>query len=157
MKIDESTCYAGFWVRVVAAVIDTILLMILTTPLLYLIYGSASWESEQFFLGFWDVLIGYVLPAVLVMLFWIYKSATPGKMLFKIVVCDGATGRPLSVAQSLIRYAGYVFATIPFGIGIIWVAFSERKRGWHDMMSGSVVVYREPQSILDEFEPEEVA
>lgn len=35
--------YAGFWVRVGASLIDTILLALVTTPLLVAIYGWAAW------------------------------------------------------------------------------------------------------------------
>jgi uncharacterized RDD family membrane protein YckC len=33
-----------------------------------------------------------------------------------------------------------IVASIPFDIGFIWVAFDARKRGWHDMIGGTVVI-----------------
>ncbi|MEM6985802.1 MAG: RDD family protein, partial [Pseudomonadota bacterium] len=116
-----------------------------------LIYGVAYWDSMQMIQGTWDVVFGYIVPAVVVIVFWLYKSATPGKMVFNIIVCDAKTGHPLNLSQSLVRYIGYFFAAIPLGIGILWVAFDKRKQGWHDKLAGTVVVYHEPQSILDEY------
>ncbi|MEM9602550.1 MAG: RDD family protein [Pseudomonadota bacterium] len=147
----EAPSYAGFWVRVGAAIVDSLILLVLTGPLLHLIYGAAYWEGEQLVHGFWDVVIGYVLPALAVIAFWLVKSATPGKMVFRLIVCDAKSGLPLSPTQGVVRYLGYFFAMIPFGIGILWVAFDKRKQGWHDKLAGTVVVRRPPTSILDAY------
>ncbi len=73
--------YAGFWVRVVATLIDTVLLVVITFPLLISIYGWAYFdESTGFIAGSMDFLISWVFPAIAVILFWIYKQAIPGKM-----------------------------------------------------------------------------
>jgi uncharacterized RDD family membrane protein YckC len=50
-----------------------------------------------------DFLINYVLPFVATILFWLYKSATPGKMVLNIKVVDVDTGEKLSVGQSIGR------------------------------------------------------
>ena len=74
------------------------------------------------------------------MLFWHYKSATPGKMVISAVVVDATTfGRP-SLPQLIGRYVGYYVSAIPLMIGIIWVAFDKRKQGWHDKMANTVVI-----------------
>jgi uncharacterized RDD family membrane protein YckC len=41
-------------------------------------------------------------------LFWLYKSATPGKMVLNIKVVDVDTGEKLSVGQSIGRYFAYI-------------------------------------------------
>ena len=76
--------YAGFWIRTGAALIDTILILLIIMPALTLIYGTGYWTGESFFMGFWDLVFNYILPAVAVILFWVYKSATPGKMILKM-------------------------------------------------------------------------
>ena len=81
----EELDYAGFWVRTGAALIDSILMLIIVMPALTLIYGSEYWVGESSFLmGFWDLVFNYLLPTVAIILFWIYKSATPGKMALKL-------------------------------------------------------------------------
>ena len=72
--------------------------------------------------------------------FWIYRSATPGKMILGIKIVDMKTGNPPSPSQSITRYLGYYVSMIPLMLGIIWVAFDEKKQGWHDKLAGTVVV-----------------
>ena len=74
------------------------------------------------------------------MLFWIYKSATPGKMITKLVIVDAKTGGKPTTGQFLLRYLGYYVSTVPLGLGLIWVAFDQRKQGWHDKIAGTLVV-----------------
>ena len=132
--------YAGFWIRTGAAIIDTILMLIIILPILTAIYGTNYWVSESFIQGFWDVLFNYILPAIIVIIFWVYKSATPGKMATKLTIVDAKTGCKPSTGQFIGRYLGYFVSTIPFFLGIIWVAFDRRKQGWHDKLAGTVVI-----------------
>jgi len=132
--------YAGFWIRTVAALIDTIFIVIVVLPLLSIIYGTGYWDSESPVQGFWDVLFNYLFPAIVVIVFWVYKSATPGKILTKLTIVDAKTGGKPSTGQFIGRYLGYFVSTIPFFLGIIWVAFDRRKQGWHDKLAGTVVI-----------------
>ncbi|SFD89707.1 RDD family protein [Paracidovorax konjaci] len=132
--------YVGFWARVGATLIDTVLLLVVTVPLLLAIYGRAYFESERLLMGPADFLISWVLPAVAVVLFWISRQATPGKMAIGARVVDAATGRPLTPRQSVGRYLGYFVSSVPLGLGLLWVAFDGRKQGWHDKLAGTVVV-----------------
>jgi RDD family len=59
--------YAGFWIRTGAALIDSILILIITVPILTVIYGTDYWAGESIFLGFWDALLNYILPASLLL------------------------------------------------------------------------------------------
>lgn len=133
--------YVGFWMRVLASLIDTVLTMVCTAPLLVAIYGWAYFDSEASTIqGLADVLISWVAPAVAVIAFWVLKQATPGKMAIAAKVVDAKTGGKLSVGQSIGRYAGYFVSTIPLGLGLLWVAFDPKKQGWHDKLAGTVVV-----------------
>ncbi|MGB5706749.1 MAG: RDD family protein [Arenicellales bacterium] len=132
--------YAGFWIRTGAAIIDTILIVIVMLPLLTVGYGTGYWDSESLLHGFWDVLFNYLFPAIVVILFWTYKSATPGKILTKLTIVDAKTGAKPSTGQFIGRYLGYYISTIPFFLGLIWVAFDRRKQGWHDKLAGTVVI-----------------
>lgn len=68
--------YAGFWTRTGAALIDGILLLLITLPLLISIYGWEYLETEDLVLGPADFLISWVLPAFATVLFWLggFKS-----------------------------------------------------------------------------------
>lgn len=132
--------YAGFWIRVGASFIDGLLFAIFTLPITMIVYGDTLWESESMILGPADFLINYVLPAVVVVLFWLYKSATPGKMVLKLKIVDASTGNVLSVGQAIGRYLAYFLAAIPFLLGMIWVGFDKKKQGWHDKLANTVVI-----------------
>lgn len=84
--------YAGFWIRAGASLIDTILILMIILPMLAVIYGPDYWVGESIYFGFWDVMLNYILPAIAVIVFWIYKSATPGKMATKLMIVDAETG-----------------------------------------------------------------
>lgn len=134
--------YAGFWSRTGAALIDGILLLLITMPILISIYGWEYLEAEDLVMGPADFLISWVLPALATVLFWLYKNATPGKMAIKAQVVDAQTGHSISVGQAMLRYLGYFLSILPLGLGIFWVAFDSRKQGWHDKIAGTVVVKR---------------
>jgi uncharacterized RDD family membrane protein YckC len=138
----EELEYVGFWARVGASLIDTVLVLLLIVPLYSAFVGSpldleppsGSAEATA------NILISYVGPAVAVILFWIARQATPGKMAIHARIVDARTGQPLSVRQALVRYVGYFVSTVPLCLGLLWVAFDTRKQGWHDKMAGTVVV-----------------
>lgn len=136
--------YAGFWIRTGASLVDTILIMIVTLPLLTLIYGEAYWLGGSPILGIWDLLISYVFPMIAVLMFWHYRSATPGKTAFRLVIMDESTGGKPSTGQFVGRYFGYILSVIPLFLGVIWVGVDSRKQGWHDKLAGTVVL-RQPK------------
>ena len=132
--------YAGFWIRVWAAVIDSVIVALIIYPILTVIYGWAYWSSDKFIQGPIDVLFSWILPACAIIILWVTKQATPGKMAIGARVVDAQTGGKLSSSQSIVRYFGYYLSTIPLGIGLLWVAFDPRKQGWHDKVAGTVVI-----------------
>jgi uncharacterized RDD family membrane protein YckC len=133
--------YVGFWARVGAAIIDTILAMVIVAPLLTYFYGAEYWiRTASLIAGPADLLLNWILPAIAVILFWIYRQATPGKMAIGAKIVDEKTlGKP-STGQLVIRYLGYYVSIIPLMLGILWVGFDARKQGWHDKLAGTLVV-----------------
>ena len=134
--------YVGFWPRVGATILDSIIILIISIPTLIAIYGGGYFTdpTRSFIAGPADFLISYVFPAVAVVLFWMYKQATPGKMAVAARVVDAETGNALTVGQAIGRYLAYFVSTIPLGLGLIWVAFDPKKQGWHDKLAGTVVI-----------------
>jgi uncharacterized RDD family membrane protein YckC len=132
--------YVGFWARVAAALIDSVLLLAIIAPLLYWIYGPQYFADAGGVGGLVDVLLNWVLPAIAVIVFWIYRQATPGKMVIGARIVDARSGGRPSAGQLIGRYLGYYVSMIPLCAGLIWVAFDARKQGWHDKLAGTVVV-----------------
>ena len=132
--------YAGFWIRLWASVIDSVLVSILILPVLTAVYGPQYWSTGGFIKGPVDFLLSWVAPAVVVVLFWLTRQATPGKMAIGARIVDAKTGGKPSTGQLIARYLGYFVATLPFLLGFFWVAFDSRKQGWHDKLAGTVVI-----------------
>jgi uncharacterized RDD family membrane protein YckC len=132
--------YVGFWPRVGAAIIDSLLIAVICYPLLTYIYGTGYWTGASLVRGPADFLINWLFPAAAVVLFWVYRQATPGKMAISARIVDAKTGEPASTRQLIGRYLGYYVSIIPLCLGLIWVAFDPRKQGWHDKLAGTVVV-----------------
>jgi uncharacterized RDD family membrane protein YckC len=132
--------YVGFWARVGAALIDSALLLMLVVPLIYWMYGPEYFAEPDTFRGVGDLVINWVLPAVAVIAFWIYRQATPGKIVIGARIVDARTGEPPSTGQLIGRYLGYYVSMLPLFLGLLWVAFDARKQGWHDKLAGTVVV-----------------
>lgn len=134
--------YAGFWIRVWASLIDTVLLMLIITPIIGALYGWTDTIDLQLDSEFQPVrfAVTYLLPAVAVLVFWRYRSATPGKMVIGARIVDATTGEAPSIGQLIGRYLGYYVSAIPLCLGLVWVAFDRRKQGWHDKLANTVVI-----------------
>jgi uncharacterized RDD family membrane protein YckC len=132
--------YVGFWPRTWAALIDAALISVILVPILTALYGPAYFVSNPFSGNSTDLFMSLTLPSLAVIAFWTARSATPGKMAISAMIMDERTGGPPSLGQLVGRYLGYLLSVIPFGLGLIWVAFDKKKQGWHDKMSGTIVV-----------------
>ena len=140
MDLSGELEYVGFWARAGAALVDSLLFLAVPLPLLFLFYGRDIFGLESQFSGTTDIVIAVVLPALVVLAFWTARQATPGKMLISAVIIDERTAQPPTVSQHIGRYLACVLVAIPFGIGIIWIAFDRKKQGWHDKLAGTLVV-----------------
>ena len=132
--------YVGFWKRVVASLIDTVLMMLIIGPVLYSVYGPEYFKSEKLIQGPADFVLSYLVPAIAVIAFWSAKQATPGKMVYRAKIVDSRTGQAPSTIQYVVRYLGYYLSIIPLCLGLLWVAWDPRKQGWHDKLAGTVIV-----------------
>ncbi|OQW93149.1 MAG: hypothetical protein BWK79_12675 [Beggiatoa sp. IS2] len=160
IKLTPYTEYAGFWRRLTATVIDTLLLSVILAPLLYLIHGSDYFQAlsthdltlvEQF--NWRDTLINQVIPSLLAIFFWMKYLGTPGKLLLDCNVVDARTGQRIRFWQGVVRSLGYVISSLPLGLGFLWILWDRRKQGWHDKMAGTVVIMHDESVIpLDELE-----
>ena len=137
---DAELEYVGFWLRLWATIIDTVLILVIIVPVVTWIYGKDYWIAPKIIQGPADFLISWVLPAVAVVIFWIYRQATPGKMAIGARIVDAKTGGKPTNRQLIGRYFAYIVSTIPLLFGFIWVAFDSRKQAIHDMLAGTVVV-----------------
>jgi len=145
VNLTDSVVYAGFWRRLAAVLIDTLIVIPLLGLLMYLLSdGKLSdelLESDPF--AFYSpgatlaVDLGFF---VLVIFFWVKFLGTPGKLLLGCQIVNANTGQPLTIGRAMLRYFGYLVSAILFLLGFIWIAFDRRKQGFHDKIAGSVVI-----------------
>ena len=138
----EQPIYIGFWLRVVASLIDSVLLAVVLVPLLLGYYGWDYFESDNLLKGPMDFVISWALPAAAILIFWVYRSATPGKMVIGAKIVDAETFHEPQPRLLVGRYFAYYISMLPFivPLGFLWIAFDRRKQGWHDKLAGTVVV-----------------
>jgi uncharacterized RDD family membrane protein YckC len=150
MSVDTNEFeYAGFWIRFWAFLIDSLLVSLLLVPLLVQLSKAFGWQEKRLdlmdlaaHLTLANVLLNVVAPAIAVLVFWRYRSATPGKMAIGATIVDATTGARPSTGQLIGRYLGYYVALIPLMLGLFWVGIDPRKQGWHDKLANTVVIRR---------------
>jgi uncharacterized RDD family membrane protein YckC len=137
---NREVTYAGFWIRTAASLIDTIWLLAITFMLAWFTYGASYFDSTEFIQGYGDFLISYILPFILTILFWYYKSATPGKMILGLKIVDSDTFGKVSKGRLIGRYLGYYLSMLGLFMGFFWIAWDKKKQGWHDKLARTVVI-----------------
>jgi uncharacterized RDD family membrane protein YckC len=129
--------YAGFWIRVIAYIIDAIVLNVvggIVIVILSAIIGDNAILASS--------LIGLLFG-------WLYfaylesseRQATLGKIALGMVVTD-LDGRRISFGQATGRYFAKILSAIILLIGFIMVAFSAKKQGLHDKLANTLVIKR---------------
>jgi uncharacterized RDD family membrane protein YckC/regulator of sirC expression with transglutaminase-like and TPR domain len=144
--------YAGFWKRFAAFLIDTIIIIIGTLPIivvfdLILVTGGTHDKIVLFWQGFF---LGAIIH-------WLYfalmesspKQATLGKMALGIKVTD-LNGNRIDFGKATGRFFGKFISSIILCIGHIMVAFTQKKQGLHDIMAGCLVVNSGPETVMSE-------
>jgi uncharacterized RDD family membrane protein YckC len=136
--------YAGLISRTVALAIDAVALTIgfaIASGVLGLIlslFTAVEVSSPGAVLGAavtWSLVVsGYFV------LFWTLVGETPGMRLMALRVINRA-GDPPGFGHALLRLLGAILAAIPFFAGYLLILVDDRRRGLHDMIAGTTVVY----------------
>jgi uncharacterized RDD family membrane protein YckC len=133
--------YAGFWIRVVAFIIDGILLGIVTSALGPAVgTGSIVSTSSGAVMNYQANGLGTLLGLIYFVAFWAWRGQTPGMMAFNMRIVSADTGEKVDVVRALLRYVGLLISFLVILLGVIWVAFDARKQGWMDKIASTVVV-----------------
>ncbi len=82
----------------------------------------------------------FLALATIVIVFWIKKQATPGKMFLSIKIVDATSLEKPSNRQLIIRLLSYIISILPAFLGIIWMVFDSKKQAWHDKISNTLVI-----------------
>jgi uncharacterized RDD family membrane protein YckC len=136
--IPEAVEYASFWRRFGAHIIDSFVLNVVATVLLFPMAGALGMGQPSLpaLLG---LLAVSLVPLAYWIVFWTRTGATPGKAALGIRVVS-SNGGPVSGGQSFVRCIGYFFSSLVFCLGYLAMLWDDEKRCWHDRMAGTRVV-----------------
>jgi uncharacterized RDD family membrane protein YckC len=126
--VSSETISADFFVRLVATLIDGVILIIpqlIVRMLLGPVIGA---------------LLGLVIGVGYSYYFWTTSGQTPGKMVMSLKVVSAETGGLLEPSAALLRYVGYIVSSIPIGLGYLWVLWDPKHDAWHDKIAKTKVI-----------------
>jgi len=150
--------YAGFVSRLIATLVDIGIITAVNVVLAWaaielLAYVGADvrncpdLESETPILAVLchgalvvAMLVGTWGPAVYALLFWSTTGQTPGKAVMGVRVVR-LDGKPMTVWTAVRRIAGYFLSLAAVGVGFLAILVDDRRRGWHDRIAGTCVIY----------------
>jgi uncharacterized RDD family membrane protein YckC len=136
---------AGFVTRMFAYIVDLVLLagVVAIGGWVSLLIDSAL-ESmgldpriDMGVIYLWS--IPFIIGAYYVM-FWSLTGRTVGKWFMGLKIVD-KHGKTPSIGRSIIRFLGYGLSALAFWVGYAWVIIDDERRGWHDHMAKTWVVY----------------
>ncbi|MEQ1499180.1 MAG: RDD family protein [Novosphingobium sp.] len=140
--------YGGFWIRVAAYLIDTILLMVAGGVIGGILGASVGMANANDPEGFRNGILGIQMVSLFANLTigWLYfalmessaNRATVGKIAVGLVVTD-LDGGQIGFGRATGRYFAKILSSLILLIGFIMVGLTERKQGLHDMLAGTLV------------------
>ncbi len=137
--------YKGFWIRLVAEIIDAILLGLLSQFIdLFIQLPRLDTVVNPFSL-FSIFSLSFSIKFLINITFYVFFNgrygATPGKMVIgaKIVNTDGS---PISYTKAFARFFAEMLSGFILGIGYIMAAFDSQKRALHDRICNTLVIER---------------
>jgi uncharacterized RDD family membrane protein YckC len=151
--------YAGFWIRFLAVLIDSIIIGVPLAVIFFAAEGSAittfsnclntAVATNTLATDCSNTFTAAVRPYELLelavnffylVLLWSLLGATLGQKVLGLRVVNAATGQNISIGRAIGRYFGYLISAFVLLIGLIWAAFDPRKQGWHDKIASTFVV-----------------
>jgi uncharacterized RDD family membrane protein YckC len=88
-------------------------------------------------------LAGFLFLLLYFPYYWQKSGQTPGMKMLSIKVVRDRDGGPVSWGQAILRVFGYWISGLVFYLGYIWIFIDKRKRGWHDLIAGTIVIEAE--------------
>ncbi len=129
--------FGGPGARLVAYIVDGIVIGIVV-GLLFLVSVVLLFSVP--ILSILPAIGFFVIPLAYFPYFWAQSGQTPGMKMMDIRVVRDRDGGPITSGQAILRLIGYWVSGLFFGLGYLWILIDKRRRGWHDLIAGTVVV-----------------
>jgi uncharacterized RDD family membrane protein YckC len=138
--------YAGFISRLIAYVIDLVIISVSLFVITWTVNTTIEFLnlSSTAVSDFAKILMTgvtiFLFLAGYFILFWALAGQTPGKLIMglRIVTLDG---QQLSLGRSIRRFVGYILSFLTLYIGFLWILVDDRRQGFHDKIAGTCVIY----------------
>ena len=144
---EAETNQVGLVTRAAAAAIDLGLLSVafsISSGVIASIVPAATGGSDGF--SIWAILgfgvAGFLVGGSLFASFWALVGQTPGMRLLSIHLDVNGT-REIGLGRAVKRLFAIPLALLPAGLGFLAILMSPTRRGWHDRIAGTTVVYDE--------------
>jgi uncharacterized RDD family membrane protein YckC len=148
---EAETNQVGLITRALAAVVDLALIsavLSIGSGLLASIIPAVSGGSDG--LSIWGILtfgvVGFVIGGSLFVAFWALVGQTPG-MRFLSIHLDAHGSREIGVRRATRRLFAIPISLVPLGLGFFAILMSPERRGWHDRIAGTTVLYDEEKEL----------
>lgn len=142
----EAPPKAGFWIRLVAFLIDSVLITAVQVALGFALGWSAALigglpvEERELTIAVVTWLAGSILGMLYYVLFTGYCGQTPGKMAVRVKVIR-TDGSAITYGRAFLRETlGKFLSGIILGAGYLMIAFDPQKQGLHDKIADSYVI-----------------
>jgi uncharacterized RDD family membrane protein YckC len=126
---------AGFADRLGAFIGDAILSNVVLFGATIALYGAGTSEGVRALATF--------AVAVGILAYYVYFNAnggTWGKRLIGLRIVNEKTGATPGIGRAIVRQIVTVASALPLYLGYLWMIWDKRKRTWHDMAAGTIVV-----------------
>ena len=158
-RADAGVTYAGFWVRLAAYCIDSAivwagLLFVKLAMGIFSVSGVGILEAHLLFRYSARDIILYVFEVLYFILLTYGTGTTPGKRLLNLRVVNADLSPGLSLVDVVYRETvGRFLCGLSVGIGYIMAGVDREKRGLHDMICDTRVVYAKKIKVVPKYEP----
>ena len=145
-KLPGTVMYGGFWIRVVAKIIDGLIQGVFAVILFLAFLPFLNFASTESNPGEVIAVValqgGSILFALAYSTFFLGKyGATPGKMAVGLKVVT-SQDEPIDYKRAVARYFAEILSGLICYIGYIMVAFDEERRALHDRLCDTRVIYK---------------
>ena len=158
--------YAGFITRAVAIVIDILIVIVsvlvitasISLPLDFFLGINTQncqvttsgpsllrdWTGMRELLCAAVNLTSIAIAVLTGPVYFIFLATAGGQTIGKYVMGVRVVrldGKPMNYWGSTLRWFGYLASLLPLGLGFFWVVIDDRRRGFHDKIAGTCVIY----------------
>jgi uncharacterized RDD family membrane protein YckC len=128
--------------RLIAYILDSLLISFIVGGMWIVLafFGAFLGDTLQSLAIVIAALAGIVIYVGYFPFWWARDGQTLAMMPLGIRVVDEKTGETISMGKAFLRLIGLVISIAVFYLGVIWILFEGRRRGWHDLIAGTIVI-----------------